>query len=73
MSRKEKKIHPLVEKYFNSISKNLPYGCKMTFHSDIDSNDGGVVIYHTHGSFTVNKSELIRRWREVQIDNLFKD
>lgn len=69
----ETKIHPVVEKYFNLVSKNLPYGCKMTFHSDIDSNDGGIVIYHTHGSFTVNKSELIRIWREDKIDSILKN
>lgn len=67
-------IHQSVERYFNLIRKNLPHGCQLIFHEkfDLDSNDRNIIyVYHTHGSFGVDKSELIRLWREEQLHQIF--
>lgn len=70
----ETKIHPFVEKYFNSISKNLPYGSKLEHHSECDLSSTGpnkIYVYHSHGNFGIDKSDLIRMLREEKLDNLF--
>lgn len=72
----ETKIHPLVEKYFNSIRKNLPFGCKLEHHSRCDLSSTGpnkIYVYHSHGNFGIDKSDLIRMSREEKIDNLFNN
>lgn len=74
--KKPFKIDPLVERYFNLIRKNLPYGCNIEYHSECDLSSTGpnkIYVYHSHGSFGVDKSELIRLWREDQIDKLFNN
>lgn len=70
-----KEIHPLIERYFNSISKNLPFGCKLENHSECDLSSTGlnkIYVYHSHGSFGIDKSDLIRMLREDKIDKLFE-
>lgn len=67
---KEDKIDPIVQKYFQLIHKNLPHNCQLKWHTNINDQDTKITIYHSHGSFVVDKSELTRLWREIQLNKI---
>lgn len=64
-------LHPLVKQYFELIRPNLPHGSQLKMHHDINLYEE-ITIWHSHGSFTVTKSEMKTKVRESKISQIFK-